>query len=67
MSDPIAKGQNTVLGHATRLLDDTPVHLRQVMLSLSRPPDPTWNLEAPTRRSRAKWVDYDTPVAHLWR
>ena len=42
----------------TRLPDSTPVHqamLRQVELSVGRPPDPSW--KRPPGRPRTKWTD----------
>ena len=45
MSDRITRGRNAIFGHVARLPDNVPAHqamLRQVELSVGRPPDPTW-------------------------
>ena len=39
------RGRNAIFGHVARLPDNIPAHqamLRQVELSVGRPPDPTW-------------------------
>ena len=50
----------------------TPGHaIRQVELSVGRPPDPTW--KRPPGRTRTKWTDQlrrdnnNVPIATLWR
>jgi len=74
VSDRITRGLNAIFGHVARLPDNTPAHqamLRQVELSVSRPPDPTW--KRPPGRPRAKWTDQlcrdtnNVPIATLWR
>ena len=49
VSDRITRGRNAIFGHVARLPDNTPAHqamLRQVELSVGRPPDPTWKCPA---------------------
>ena len=74
VSDQITRGRNAIFGHVARLPDTTPAHqavLRQVELSVGRPPDPTW--KRPPGRPRAKWTDQlrrdtnNVPIATLWR
>jgi len=63
-----------LFGHVARLPDNTPAHqamLRQVELSVGRPPDPAW--KRPPGRPRSKWTDQlrrdnnNVPIATLWR
>ena len=70
----ITRGRNAIFGHVARLPDNIPAHqamLRQVELSVGRPPDPTW--KRPPGRPRTKWTDQlrgdnnNVPVATLWR
>jgi len=70
----IIRGRNAIFGHVARLPDNTPAHqamLRQVELSVGRPPDPSW--KRPPGRPRAKWIDqlrrenYNVPTATPWR
>jgi len=71
---PIANHIRAIFGHVARLPDNTPAHqdmLRQVELSVGRPPDPSWKR---TRgRPRTKWTDQlrrdnnTVPIATLWR
>jgi len=45
VSDRIIRGCNAIFGHVARLPVNTPAHqamLRQVELSVGRPPDPLW-------------------------
>jgi len=74
VSDRIARGRNAIFGHMARLPDNTPAHhamLRQVELSVGRPPDPSW--KRPPGRPRTKWTDQlrrdnnNAPIATLWR
>ena len=74
VSDRITRGRNAIFGHVARLPDNTPAHqamLRQVELSVGRPPDPTW--KRPPGRPRTKWTDQlrrdnnNVPTATLWR
>ena len=74
VSDRIARSRNAIFGHVARLPDNTPAHqamLRQVELSVGRPPDPTW--KRPPGRPRTKWTDQirrvnnNVPTATLWR
>ena len=74
VSDRITRGHNAIFGHMARLLDNIPAHqavLRQVELSVGRPPDPTW--KRPPGRPRTKWTDQlcrnnnNVPIATLWR
>jgi len=74
VSDRIARGHNAIFGHVARLPDSIPTHqamLRQVKLSVGRPPDPTW--KHPPGLPRAKWTDHlhrdnnNVPIATLWR
>jgi len=66
-------GRNAIFGHVARLPDDIPAHqaIRQVELSVGRPPDPAW--KRPPGRPRAKWTDQlcrdnnNVPIATLWR
>ena len=58
VSDRITRGRNAIFGHGAILPDNTPAHqamLRQVELSVGRPPDPT--RKRPPGRPRAKWTD----------
>ena len=58
VSDRISRGRNAIFGHVARLPDNIPAHqamLRQVELSVGRPPDPTW--KRPPGRPRTKWTD----------
>ena len=73
-SDRITRGRNAIFGHVARLPDNTPPHqamLRQVELSVGRPPDHTW--KRPPGRPRTKWTDQlrrdnnNVPIATLWR
>ena len=55
VSDRIIRGCNAIFGHVARLPDNTPAHqamLRQVELSVGRPPNPTW--KRPPGRPRTK-------------
>jgi len=72
VSDRITKGRNAILGHVARLPDNTPAHqamLRQVELSVGRPPDATW--KRPPGQPRTKWTDQlrrnnnNVPIATL--
>jgi len=72
--DRITKGRNATFGHVARLPDNIPARqatLRQVELSVGRPPDPTW--KRPPGRPRTKWTDQlcrdnnNVPTATLWR
>jgi len=74
LSDRITSGRNAIFGHVERLPVNTPAHqamLRQVELSVGRPPDPTW--KRPPGRPRTKWTDQlrrdknNVPIATLWR
>jgi len=74
VSDRISRGRNAIFGHVERLPVNTPAHqamLRQVELSVGRPPDPT--RKRPPGRPRAKWTDElrrdknNVPIATLWR
>jgi len=74
LSDRITRGSNAIFGHVARLPDNIPAHqamLRQVELSVGRPPDPAW--KRPPGRPRAKWTDQlhrdnnNAPIATLWR
>jgi len=74
VSDRITRGRNAIFGHVARLPDNIPAHqarLRQVELSVGRPPDPTW--KRPPGRPRTKWTDQlchdnnNVPTATLWR
>jgi len=74
VSDRITRGRNAIFGHVTRLSDNIPAHqaiLRQVELSVGRPPDPTW--KRPSGRPRTKWTNQlrsdnnNVPIATLWR
>jgi len=69
VSDRITRGCNAIFGHVARLPVNTPAHqamLRQVELSVGRPPDPSW--KRPPGRPRTKWTDqvrrdnYNVPV-----
>ena len=73
MSDRITRGRNAIFGHVARLPDNTPAHqamLRQVELSVGRPPDPSW--KSSPGRPRTKWTDQlrhdnnNVPTATLW-
>ena len=58
MSDRITRGRNAIFGHVARLPDNTPAYqamLRQVELSVGRPPDPSW--KRPPGQQRTKWTD----------
>ena len=70
----ITRGRNAIFGHVARLPENIPAHhavLRQVELSVSRPPDLTW--KPPPGRPRTKWTDQlcrdnsNVPIATLWR
>jgi len=74
VSDRITRGRNAIFGHVARLPDNIPTHqamLRQVELSVGRPPDPT--RKRPPGRPRSKWTDQlncdnnDVPIATLCR
>ena len=74
MSDRIIRGRNAIFGHVARLPVNTPAHqamLRQVELSVGRPPDPSW--KRPPGRPRTTWTDQlccynnNVPTATLWR
>jgi len=74
VSDRITRGRNAIFGHVARMPDNTPTHqviLRQVELTVGRPPDPSW--KRPPGRSRTKWTDQlrrdnnNVPIATLWR
>ena len=74
VSHRITRGRNAIFGHVARLPVITLAHqamLRQVELSVGRPPDPTW--KRPPGRPRAKWTDQlrrdnnNVPNATLWR
>jgi len=73
LSDRITRGRNAIFGHVARMQDNTPAHqamLRQVELSVGRPPDPLW--KRPPGRPRAKCTDQlrrdnNVPIATLWR
>ena len=63
-----------IFGHVARLPDNIPAHqamLRQVELSVGRPPDTAW--KRPPGRPRTKWTDQlhrdknNVPIATLWR
>ena len=54
VSDRITRGRNAIFGHAARLPNNIPAHqamLRQVELSVGRPPDPTWKRPLETDRN----------------
>jgi len=64
VSDRITRGRNAIFGYVARLSVNTPAHqamLRQVELSVGRPPDPT--RKRPPGRPRTKWTDQ--PIARL--
>jgi len=69
----ITRGRNVIFGHVARMPDNTPAHqamLRQVELSVGRPPDPSW--KRPPGRPRTKWTDQlrrdnNVSIATLWR
>ena len=74
VSDRITRGRNAIFGQVARLPDNIPTHqamVRQVELSVGRPPDSTW--KRPPGRQRAKWTDQlrrdnnNVPIATLWR
>jgi len=74
VSDRITRGRNATFGHVARLSDNIPAPqamLRQVELSVSRPPEPTW--KRPPGRPRTKLTDQlcrdnnNVPIAALWR
>ena len=76
VSDRITRGHNAIFGHRpmARLLDNILAHqvmLRQVELSVGRPPDPTW--KRPPGRPRTKCTNQlcrnnnNVPIATLWR
>ena len=57
MSDRITRGRKAIFGHVARLPDNIPAHqamLRQVELSVGRPPDLHGR---PPGRPRTKWTD----------
>jgi len=73
VSDRITRGHNAIFGRVARMPDNTPAHqamLRQVELSVGRPPDPSW--KRPPGRPRTKWTDQlrrdnnSVPIATLW-
>jgi len=58
VSDQIIRGRNAIFGHVARLPVNTPAHqamLRQVKLSVGRPPDPSW--KRPPGRPCTKWTE----------
>jgi len=65
----ITRGRNAIFRHVSRLPDNIPAH--QAMLSVSRPPDPTWKRSP--GRPHAKWTDHlchknnNASIAALWR
>jgi len=74
VSDQIIRGRDAIFGHVARLPLNTPAlqaMLRQVELSVGRPPDPSW--KRPPGRPRTKWTDQlrrdnnNAPTATLWR
>ena len=74
VSDRITRGRNAIVRHVARLPVNTPAHqamLRQVELSVGRPPDPTW--KRPPGRPHTKWTDQlrrdnnNVPIATPWR
>ena len=74
VSDWITRGRNAIFGHVARLPYNIPAHqamLRQVELSVGRPPAPTW--KRPPGRPRTKWTDQlrrdnnNAPIATMWR
>ena len=74
MSDRFTRGRNAIFGHVERLPVNTRAHqamLRQVELSVGRPPDRIW--KRPPGRPRTKWTDQlrrdknNVPIATLWR
>ena len=74
VSDRITRGCTAIFGHVARLPDNASAHqamLRQVKLSVGRPPDPTW--KRPPGRPRTKWTDQlrrdnnNVPTVTLWR
>ena len=74
VSDRIIRGRNAIFGHVARLPVNTPAHqamLRQVELSVGRPPDPSW--KRPPGRPRTKWTDQlrrdnnNVPTVILWK
>jgi len=74
VSDRITRGCNAIFGHVARLPDNASAHqamLRQVKLSVGRPPDPTW--KRPPGRPHTKWTDQlrrdnnNVPTVTLWR
>ena len=74
VSDRITRGRNAIFRHVARLPVNTLAHqamLRQVELSVGRPPAPTW--KRPPGRPRAKWADQlrrdnnNVPIWTLWR
>jgi len=71
VSDRITRGRNAIFGHVARLPDNTPAYqamLRQVELSVGRPPDPSW--KRPPGQQRTKWTDQlrrDNNIATEWR
>ena len=74
VSDRITRNRNAIFGHVARLPDSIPAHqamLRQIELSVGRPPNRTW--KRPPGRPRTKWTDQlchdnnNVPIATLWR
>jgi len=72
--DRITRGRDAIFGHVARMTDNTPAHqamLRQVDLSVGRPPDPSG--KRPPGRPHTKWTDQlrrdnnNVPIATLWR
>ena len=70
--DRITRGRSAIFGHVARLLVNTPAHqaiLRQIELSVGRPPDPSW--KRPAGRPHTKWTDQlrrdnnNVPIATL--
>jgi len=70
----VNSGRNAIFDYVARLPNNIPAHqamLRQVELSVGRPPDPTW--KRPPGRPRTKWTDQllrdnnNVPIATLWR
>jgi len=70
--DRITRGRNATFGHVARLPDNIPAPqamLRQVELSVGRPPNPSW--KRPPGRPRTKWTNQlrrdnnNVPIATL--
>ena len=65
VSDRITRGRNAIFGRVARLPDNIPVHramLRQVELSVGRPPDPT---QGRSRRSGHGLTTFQKPTTTL--